>query len=130
MTIYVFGNPDENFDNAAVKIARKLKIPGINFKFISPNQDLPEEKNLVLLDVVEGLKKVRVFRDVRKIKLSPRATVHDFDLGMQLKYLQKVGKLKKVTIIGIPRDSRQVRMAQERLKVILRKLVAQDMQGS
>lgn len=127
MTVYVFGNPEVEFDNAAVKAAKKLKVPGVDFKFVSPNEDLPTGENLVVMDGIRGVGEVRVFRDLRKILLSPRGTVHDFDLGFQLKYLQKLGKIKKVTIIGLPM---QKKIDYDRLQTILRKLVAQDMQGS
>jgi hypothetical protein len=53
--------------------------------------------------------------------------VHDFDLGFQLKYLQKIGKLGEVTIIGLPINKTPDYL---RIQSILRKLVAQDIQGS
>ena len=62
-----------------------------------------------------------------RIVLPPRNSVHDFDLGFQLKYLKKLGKLGKVTIIGLPQTGE---IDYDSIHSILRKLVAQDMQGS
>ena len=59
--------------------------------------------------------------------LSPRGSVHDFDLAFQLRYLRKLGKLGEFTIIGIPQEGEVDYL---RIKSILRKLVAHDMQGS
>jgi hypothetical protein len=59
--------------------------------------------------------------------LSPRGSVHDFDLAFQLRYLRKLGKLGEFTIIGIPQEGE---VDYPRIKSILRKLVAHDMQGS
>jgi hypothetical protein len=59
--------------------------------------------------------------------LSPRRSVHDFDLAFQLRYLKKVNKLGEVAIIGIPQEGE---IAYLRIQSILRKLVAHDMQGS
>ena len=61
------------------------------------------------------------------IVLPPRNSVHDFDLGFQLKYLKKLGKLGKVTIIGLPQSGN---VDYDSIQSILRKLVAQDIQGS
>ena len=37
---------------------------------------------------------------------SPRNSVHDFDLGFQLKYLCKLGKLGEVIIVGLPMNQK------------------------
>jgi hypothetical protein len=55
------------------------------------------------------------------------SSVHDFDLGFQLLYLKKLGKLKNFLIIGIPMKGE---INYLRIQSILRKLVAQDIQGS
>jgi hypothetical protein len=59
--------------------------------------------------------------------LSPRGSVHDFDLTFQLRYLKKLGKLGVVTVIGTPQEAEVDHL---RIKSIFRKLVAHDMQGS
>jgi Ni,Fe-hydrogenase maturation factor len=83
----------------------------------------------VILDTVEGIQDVALVEGDRidGLVLSPRGSVHDFDLAFQLKYLRKLGKLGEFTIIGIPQEGEVDYL---RIKSILRKLVAHDMQGS
>ena len=84
---------------------------------------------MTLIDTVVGLKEVELLteKDLNKVVKMNRGTTHDYDLGFQLKYLKKLGKLKKVRIIGLPAGKK---IDYERVRSILRKLVAQDMQGS
>ena len=62
--------------------------------------DVPEE--LVIIDTAEGINDVTVFNDLAPFAAAPRVTMHDFDVLTNLRYLQKLGKLKKIRIIGIP----------------------------
>ena len=132
MKMYVFGNPDHPSDSLALKVSKKLnKFPGILFEFINPNADIPisSDKQINILDSVMGIEKVTLFseKDIDKLILSPRTTAHDYDLGFQLKYLTKIGRLKKVNIIGLPMMGK---VDYDLIHLILRKLVAQDIQGS
>ena len=133
MKIYVFGNEDLDFDNTAILVAKKLEktIENCDFIYIKPNQDLPfvGEEEVVIMDTIEGIEDITVINNnqVKNISLEKRTTAHDFDLGFQLKYLKKIGKIGKVTIIGLPM---QKDVDYLRIQSILRKLVAQDMQGS
>lgn len=133
MKLYIFGNPDHPQDNAAYEIIEKLlqDLPEIIPVFIKPNQDLPfeNEKIVHLLDTVEGIDKPMLLTEEQlgHIKKGKRITAHDFDLGFQLKYLKKLGKINKVNIIGIPLTSET---DYNSIHSICKKLVAQDMQGS
>ena len=133
MKIYVFGNQDINEDNTAFSMANKLKekIYGIEIVEVKPNEDLPfvGEENVVLMDTVEGIDKISLINgsDLDKVRLTKSVSVHDFDLGFQLKYLKKIGKLKQFTIIGLPKGKKANYL---RIQSILRKLVEQEMQGS
>jgi Ni,Fe-hydrogenase maturation factor len=131
MKVYVFGNEDVTDDNRPFEIVEKIKsnFKGVNFIKIKPNEDLPflNEKKVVILDSVEGIKKITIIYDLDKFKIPPRSSVHDFDLALQLKYLSKIGKIGEVIIIGIPMEGE---IDYLRIQSILRKLVAQDMQGS
>lgn len=120
-------------DNAAFKVADKLKdkIKGVQFITIKPNEDLPfiDEKNVILLDTIQGIKQVTILteKDLDKLITNRSTTAHDYDLGFQLKYLKKLGKLNKITIIGIPQ---QGEIDYDFIHSTLRKLVAQDIHGS
>lgn len=133
LKVYVFGNENLDFDNSAINVAKNIgdKLPSVAFIFVKPNENLPFDDggDVIVMDVVEGLTEVKLIKndELDKITLSPRATTHDFDLGFQLKYLKKLGKLGRVTIIGLPM---QDKIDYNRIHSILRKLVAQDIQGS
>lgn len=133
MKVYVFGNEDVPEDNKAIEVARKLEhaIGGVSFVFVKPNEDLPfaDEDKVVILDAVYGIQGVALIEGdaIDGLTVPPRASVHDFDLAFQLRYLKKLGRLGEVTIIGIPQEGDVDHL---RIKSILRKLVAHDMQGS
>ena len=128
MKVYVFGNLDVDTDNKALLLT---PIGGVTFIEVKPNQDLPFDKgkDVIIVDTVEGLKKITLITDnqLDKVILPPRSTTHDYDLGFQLKYLKKLGKLGRVTLIGLPMRGK---INYKRIHSILRKLVAQDMHGS
>lgn len=133
MKIYVFGNQDIKEDNQAIMIAINLKgkIKNTEFVFVKPNEDLPfiHEKKILIMDTVQGIDKIKIIedKDLDKIILPPRSSAHDFDLGFQLRYLKKLGKLGEVKIIGLPQTEK---IDYNTVQSILRKLVAQDIQGS
>ena len=113
-TIYVFGNPLLPYDSLPIKLVPKLKksFPGIKFFIKDPNENLePKNGELWIIDTimvpsnqcpVPSQSKVKVIKDIDAIQLSKIYSAHDFDLGFNLKLLQKIGKLKKVVIFGIP----------------------------
>jgi Ni,Fe-hydrogenase maturation factor len=133
MNVYVFGNEYVAEDKRAIEVARELEgaIEGISFVFVNPNEDVPfvDQRLSVILDTVEGIQDVALVEGDRidGLVLSPRGSVHDFDLAFQLRYLRKLGKLREFTIIGIPQEGEVDYL---RIQSILRKLVAHDMQGS
>ena len=104
MIVYVFGNPDLPADSLPLRILPELEknFPRVQFRVKDPNEewDVPEE--LVVIDTVQGVNKVTVFNDLARFIAAPRVTMHDFDALANLRYLQKLGKLKKIKIIGVP----------------------------
>jgi Ni,Fe-hydrogenase maturation factor len=133
MNVYVFGNEYVAEDKRAIEVARELEgtIEGISFVFVNPNEDDPfvNERHVVILDTVQGISEVALVEgvEIATLVLSPRGSVHDFDLAFQLRYLKKLGKLGDVTVIWVPQEGEVDYLL---IKSILRKLVAQDMQGS
>lgn len=107
MKFLVFGNPLVEKDNLALKILPKLRelFPNIEFKEFDPNENLEaeiENKKLSILDVVQGINKVAIIKDIEQLKTDKVYSMHDFDLAYNLKLLKKIGKLKEVEIIAIP----------------------------
>ena len=133
MNVYVFGNEDVPGDSKAIETAKKWErmLDGVSFVFVKPNEDVPfaDESRVVILDAVQGIEEVALIEgdEIEELILSPRGSVHDFDLAFQLRYLRKIDKLGDVSIIGVPREGR---VDHARIQSILRKLVAHDMQGS
>ena len=108
MIIYVFGNPDLPADSLPLRMLPELQkqFPRLQFEIKDPNEewDVPEE--LTIVDTVRGIESITVFDDLTKFAAAPRLTMHDFDALSNLLYLQKLGKLKKTRIIGVPPDVR------------------------
>jgi hypothetical protein len=133
MNVYVFGNEYVAEDMRAIEVARELEdaVEGVTFIFVHPNEDVPfvGEPRVVILDTIQGVQDVAMLGGdgIEGLVLSPRGSVHDFDLAFQLRYLKKLGKLGEVTVIGIPQEGEVDHLL---IRSILRKLVAHDMQGS
>ena len=107
MKIYVFGNPLVKEDGLPIKILPALKksFPKIEFIAADPNENFPAkgEKNIIILDTVKGLNKPRLlgFGELENIANTP-VSPHDYDLMFHLQILQKLRKIDKIKIIGIP----------------------------
>lgn len=131
--LYVFGNEDVVGDKLAFEVAEKLAedFPEIKFQKVNPNEDLPfvDQEQVLILDVVWGLERVEVIteKELERLNMPDRVTAHDYDLGFQLKYLTKLGRLKEVRIIGLPMGKP---IDYDSIQSTLRKLVAQDIHGS
>ena|SRR3989344_5283581 len=114
MKIYIFGNPLIKEDSLPIKIIPELKkaFPDILFEVVDPNENFPpaNEKDLIIIDTVRGLKKPKIFglNDLQEIQKSPNSP-HDYDLGLHLLILKKLNKIKSVKILGIPIKIREIK---------------------
>ena len=105
MTVFIFGNQDVEGDFLPLKILPELRkrCPGVDFLAKDPNEDFELPEGTVIIDVVAGLKEIRVFDSLEDFEAPPRMTLHDFDLFGHLQLLKKLGKPpSKIEIIGIP----------------------------
>lgn len=104
--IFVAGNPLVGNDSLPVKLISKLQkqFPDYDFVHWDPTEEIPISKNreLIIIDTVAGIKKVTIINDLNHIILSPRVSLHDYDLPIQLGLLKKLKKINKFIIIGIP----------------------------
>jgi len=103
-TIYILGNLNLEIDSLPLKLIPKFReaFPDISFEILDPTENVPEDEHLVIIDTIINSDEVRILKDIEKIQNSPTCSLHDFDLGIQLKLIKKLGKIKDVTIIGVP----------------------------
>lgn len=105
MKIFVFGNPLVEKDTLPLKLLPKLqsRFPKIDFVTADPTEFLDYQgEEIWILDSAEGVEEVTVLHDISKLDLPKRFSVHDYDVALDLKLLEKLGRLEKVTIIAIP----------------------------
>ena len=138
MKILVFGNPLVEKDSLALKIIPKLKktFPKIEFKELDGTESLEKEgRNLRIIDVAfPNFNEVRELllkdeEDFKKLQENKIYSMHDFDLAYNLRLLKKINLLESVRILCIPYNLSE-KKALDQSQLILRKWVAQDMQGS
>ncbi len=120
-TVYIVGNPTLAKDSMPLKIMPLLQKACPQFEFLpfeSTRMDIPQSQDLVFIDTVEGAKKVMIIDDVDRIVETKACSLHDFDLGTQLKLLKKFGMLGKMKIIGVPEKGDRKRIAGEVAKLL------------
>jgi len=108
--IYIFGNEDLEVDSLPLKILPELrkKFPEIQFEVKDPNEEWENiGEELIIIDTAVGAKNVAIFDSLEKFARTPSVGMHDFDALTNLRYLQKLGKIKKMKIIGIPPEIKE-----------------------
>ncbi|MDO8537352.1 MAG: hypothetical protein Q7S21_00545 [archaeon] len=118
--IFIAGNLLIKEDSIALKIMPKLqkKFPNIEFIELEPTDNFPEERILTIIDAVQGINEIKIIEDIDKITFQKSFSLHDFDLGANLKLLKKAGKLEAVKIIGIPMQWKEKQAFEEISKEI------------
>jgi hypothetical protein len=76
------------------------------------------ERELNIIDTVKGIKKVELIEDIDKIITDKIYSMHDFDLGYNLKLLKKMKMIDSVRIFGIPSGMKEKEAFLELCKVI------------
>lgn len=61
-----------------------------------------EGRDLIIIDTIQGIKNVAMVTDIDSIKTQKIYSMHDFDLGYNLKLLKKLKYIDSVTIFGVP----------------------------
>lgn len=104
MQIYIFGNIDLETDSLPVQLIPDLEktFPEHTFTTLDPNEEWDVPNHMIIIDTIVGIRDVIVFQDLHAFLQTPRVTCHDFDAYTNLQFLVKLGKVKEVTIIGIP----------------------------
>lgn len=110
MKILVFGNPLLEKDNLALRILPRLKKQfsknkNIDFVEADSTEDLQKQgRNLIILDVAMDIKEIEIIDDLDRLATGKLYTMHDFDLGHNLKIFQKLNLIDSVKIIAIPQE--------------------------
>ncbi len=124
MIVYIFGNLDLPMDALPLRLVPKLRVkfPHVTFEVKDPNEEWDVPEKLIVIDTVKGIDEVKEFHGLDSFANAPRISMHDFDALMQLRLLQKLGKLKEVTIIGVPSDSGEEKAYTDITAMLLRVL--------
>ncbi len=118
-TILVFGNEFLKEDSMAKKLADEIKSKELNFVKCNSVDDIFKQKGeLVIMDVVKGIKKPMIILDVGKLEAGSITSLHDFDLGFFLKLLNEMGQIKKLKIIGVPEKGNVSELKKQVLKLV------------
>ena len=119
MKVYCFGNEFLKEDSLAKGLADEIQIDGIEFvKCNSPDDVLDETDEIVILDAVEGINKIIIINDLNQLKTDKLMSLHNFDLSFFLKLMEKIGKIKKIKIIGIPMKGDKEKIKQQVIRMI------------
>jgi len=121
--VFCFGNDYFKGDEVAKNLISYLETK--DFEFVisdSPMEVLNSNEEVIILDVVKGISKVRVIDDIDKLELENSVTCHDLDLGFYLKLLKQSGKIQKVTIIGIPFAEVDYEKLKKKVEIQLKKI--------
>lgn len=104
MKIFVFGNEDLEMDSLPVRMVPEFQRAFPEHKFIlqDPNEEWDTSEPFFVIDTVVGLAEPQLFDSLDAFVTRPRMSMHDFDAFSNLRFLQKLGKLPAIKIIGLP----------------------------
>ena len=108
MKIFVAGNPLLKEDSLPVRLLPRLKrrFPDVAFSEFDPTGNLKVlGRNPVIIDTVDGIEDFMVIEDLDQIREHKMYSLHDFDLGTNLKLMKKMEMIDSVKIIGIPMEA-------------------------
>ena len=102
--IYAVGNPLIDKDSLPIRLLPHLKniFKDISFAELDPSETFPKEEHLILIDSVLNLKEIKILKDIDKIEIQSSCSLHDFDLGFNLKLMKKMGWIKHASVICLP----------------------------
>ncbi len=126
MEFWIFGNEDLPQDSTPIHLIPRLQaaFPEHTFVLKDPLDEWePMPEHLRVIDTIVGLYDVNEYTDLEGFAQAPSVTMHDFDALSQLRFLQKLGKLKKITLYGVP-DTLTEDQAFSQLEMRLRQLSA------
>ncbi|MFH1399165.1 MAG: hypothetical protein ABIG95_03565 [Candidatus Woesearchaeota archaeon] len=116
-TILCFGNPYLKEDSLAVELAKELKLEGYEFRVCYSAEEILEHRDVLIMDVVKGLREVKIIEKLEELNWENSVSLHDMDLAFYMKLMNALGSMGKVRIIGLPfgRDKEYVKEQLEKL---------------
>jgi Ni,Fe-hydrogenase maturation factor len=121
LRILVFGNPLVAEDSLPLRLmpALRRRFPSVEFKEFDAAENLEDEgRDLVILDTAKGPDKVVLLEGIDRIETGKIYSMHDFDLALTLKILQKLKLVDSVRIIAVPSGYPQKKALAEACAVI------------
>lgn len=121
-TFLIFGNPLVEKDSLAIKLIPKLKekFPNYKFRETDPTETLEQfGKELLIIDVIHNSNKILIIDNLKQIEHTKISSMHDFDLGLNLKLIIQTGKISSFRIIGIPWNMSEEKALKEVSKKIM-----------
>ena len=104
MKIYITGNSIVPEDNGPIMLMPKLMelLPECEYIKADPTENFIPEDGSLIVDTVTGIERIQLFDDIYQFSSVQHVSMHDFDLSFHLRFLDKLHKLARVQIIGIP----------------------------
>jgi hypothetical protein len=109
MKVFIFGNPDYTPDSLPLEILPELRrrLPDIEFYCLDPQEEWPEMEELTIIDTIINAREPLVFDTLEVFQNAPHLTMHDFDALTNLRLQQKLGRIKKIRLFGLPPNLNQ-----------------------
>ncbi len=126
MKILVFGNPLVEADRLALDLIPDLKreFPGMEFIETDSTEEFYNHgRNLKILDVSPGIEKVEIIRfksekDLEILNISKIFSMHDFDLGYNLRLMKQMNKIDSAHIICLPMGKTEEDVLEDTIEAI------------
>lgn len=115
--VYVFGNEHLPEDRLALEVASLLGEFEVRH-CRSPDDLLDAEGDILILDVVKGIRNPMVIESISQLKTRNMVSLHDFDVGYVLTLMNSLGISKKIKILGIPQKGESKKLAKEVLALV------------
>jgi hypothetical protein len=125
-TIYYFGNPLIRVDKKPIELIPHLvkKYKKLKFIHADPTETFElTDKTLFIIDTVVGIQHVTLFESLTEFVKSPRYSVHDYDVLSDAALLVKLGKIKKIYIVGIPPQGIVSELASQAAEILLKTIL-------
>lgn len=119
--VYCFGNLLLKEDRLPLELMPQLQqeFPDIDFVAADSPDEIEEQEEINVIDTAEGVDRVTMITDLDSFCTNRTCSLHDFDLGMTLRLMQKRGKLKGAKILCIPMNYSKAKALTE-LKLLIR----------